>query len=104
VNGFLAVYVESVSITYSSYKKNSWTVSFVPMFSTSIEPGHIKALHNRFQNGLESLSLQITMMARSSPSLSWVDCITITAEALRLYRQQHHLVVEAYQTYLLQQC
>ena len=31
-----------------------------------------------------SLSLQITIVARSSPSRSWVDCTTITAEALDL--------------------
>jgi hypothetical protein len=31
-----------------------------------------------------SLSLQITIVARSSPSQSWVDCTTITAEALDL--------------------
>jgi hypothetical protein len=54
------------------------------MSSTSIEPDRIKASHNRFQNGMMSLSLQITMVARSSPSQSWVDCTTITAEALDL--------------------
>jgi putative transposase len=55
-----------------------------PMSSTSIEPDRIKASNNRFQNGMVSLSLQITMVARYSPSQSWVDCTMITAEALDL--------------------
>ena len=52
------------------------------MLSTSIEPGHIKALINRFQKGMVGLSLQFEMMARSSPFQPWVVCITIIAEVL----------------------
>jgi putative transposase len=43
-----------------------------------------QGIKQQFQNGMVSLSLQITMVARSSPSQSWVDCTTITAEALDL--------------------
>jgi hypothetical protein len=56
------------------------------MSSTLIEPDRIKALDNRFQNGLATLSLQIEMVARSSVCQSWVDCTTITAEMLDRYR------------------
>ena len=84
VNGFWAACVESVSITFSSSRRSSCIVSCMPISSTSIEPDRIKASHNRFQNGMVNLSLQIAMVARSSPSQSWVDCTTITAEALDL--------------------
>ena len=84
VNGFWAVSVESVSITCSSCRRSSWTVSFTPMSSTSIEPGRIKASNNSFQNSLVSLFNQITMLARYSPSPSWVDYTTIIAEVLEL--------------------
>src|SRR5258708_36660227 len=66
------------------FQEKQLIVSCMPMSSTSIEPDRIKASNNRFQNGMVSLSLQITMVARSSPSQSWVDCTTITAEALDL--------------------
>jgi hypothetical protein len=59
-------------------------VSFTPMSSTSIEPGRIKASSNSFQNSLVSLFNQITMVARSSPSQSWVDYTTSIAEVLEL--------------------
>jgi hypothetical protein len=40
VNAFWEVYDENVSITFSSFRKSSWIVSFMPMSSTSIEnPG-----------------------------------------------------------------
>ena len=42
----------------------------------------IKASGNRFQNGMVSLSIPITMMARSSPCQSWVAYTTITAGVL----------------------
>jgi hypothetical protein len=83
-NGFWAACVERVSITFSSSRRSNCIVSCMPMSSTSIEPDRIKALNNRFQNDMVSLPLQITMTARSSPSQSWVDCTTITAEALDL--------------------
>jgi hypothetical protein len=54
------------------------------MCSTSIEPGRIKASNNSFQNCLVSLLYQITMVARSTPSQSWVDYTTIIAEVLEL--------------------
>gem|GEM_PF-2552523 len=84
VSGFWGVCGESVSITCSSCKRNSWTASFTPMSSTSTEPGRIKASHNSFQNSLVSLLYQITMVARSTPSQSWVDYTTIIAEVLEL--------------------
>ena len=86
VNGFWGVCVESVSITCSSCKRSSWIVSFRPMSSTSIKPDPIKASDNRSQNSMVSQLLQITRVARSSPSLSWVDYTTITAEVLELSR------------------
>ena len=72
----------SVSITCSSLTRSSCSVSLLPMFSTSIRLDRIKASGDRFQNGLVGLFLHIEMMAGSSPCRSWVDCITITAEAL----------------------
>src|SRR5260370_22585853 len=40
VNAFWEVYDENVSITFSSFRRSSWIVSFMPMSSTSIEnPG-----------------------------------------------------------------
>ncbi len=86
VTAFWEVCGESVWITYSSSRRSSCSVSLVPMSSTSIEPDRIKASHNRFQNGLATLSLQIEMVARSSVCQSWVDCTTITAEVLDRYR------------------
>ena len=85
VSGFWAVYDESVPITCSSCRRSSWTVSFTPMSSTSIEPGHIKASDSSFQNNLVSLFNQITMVARSTPCQSWVDCTTSIAEVLELF-------------------
>jgi hypothetical protein len=76
---FLAACVESVSIILSSSGRSNCIVSCMPMSSTSIEPDRIKASHNRSQNSMVSLSLRITMVARSSPSQSWVACTTITA-------------------------
>ena len=84
VNGFWAACVESVSITFSSSRRSNCIVSCVPISSTSIKPDRIKASNNRSQNSMVNLSLQITMVARSSPSQSWVACTTITAEALDL--------------------
>ena len=84
VNGFWGVSVESVSITCSSCRRSSWTVSFTPLSSTSIEPGRIKASNNRSQNSMVSLLEQITMVARFSPCQSWVDYTTIIAEVLEL--------------------
>jgi hypothetical protein len=84
VNGFWAVCVESVLIIFSSSRRSSYIVSCMPMSSTSIEPDRIKASNNRFQNSMVSQFLRITRVARSSPSLSWVDYTTITAEALDL--------------------
>ncbi len=86
VSGFWGVCGESVSITFSSSRRSSWTVSFMPMSSTSIKPGRIKASDNSFQNSLVSLFNQITMVERSSPSRSWVDYTTIIAEVLELLR------------------
>src|SRR6266699_7074451 len=45
VNGFWAVCVASVSITCSSCQRSSWTASFMPMVSTSLEPGHRKRIN-----------------------------------------------------------
>jgi len=84
VNGLWAACGESVWITCSSFTRSSWTVSFMPMVSTSIEPGHIKASDNRSQYSVVSLFLWITREARSSACQSWVDYITITAEVLEL--------------------
>ncbi len=61
-------------------------MSFMPMCSTSIKPDRIKASHNRSQNSMVSLFLRITMLARFSPSRSWVDYTTLTAEVLELLR------------------
>ena len=87
VNAFWEVCGESVWITSSSSRRSSCSVSLVPKSSTSIEPDRIKASHNRFQNGLATLSLQIEMVARSSVCQSWVDCTTITAEVLDRYKR-----------------
>jgi hypothetical protein len=84
VNAFWEVSDESVSITCSSCRRSSWIVSFTPMSSISIEPGRIKASDNSFQNSTVSLFDQITMVARSSPSRSWVDYTTSIAEVLEL--------------------
>jgi hypothetical protein len=81
-----AVCVESVSITCSSLMRSSWTVSFMPMVSTSIKPGHIKASDNRSQNTGVSLCLWIIREARSSHCHSWVDYTTMTAAVLELLR------------------
>ena len=43
---------------------------------------HLRWQHHRFQHGMVSRFLWITREARSSPCQSWVDCTTITAEAL----------------------
>jgi len=45
-----------------------------------------KASNNRSQNSMVSLFLRITMLARFSPSRSWVDYTTITAAVLELLR------------------
>jgi hypothetical protein len=85
VNAFWEVYDESVSITFSSFRRSNWIVSFMPKSSIIIESGRIKALDNRFQNSVGSLVHQITMVARSSPSPFWVDYTTITEEVLELF-------------------
>jgi hypothetical protein len=84
VNSFWAACVESVSITFSSSRRSSCIVSCMPRSGTSIQPDRIKASNNRFQNGMVSLFLQITLEARSSPSHSCVDDTMMTAEALDL--------------------
>jgi len=71
-------------ISASSCRRSSWSMSFTPLSSTSIEPGRIKASTNSFQNSLVNLLYQITMGARSSPSQSWVDDTTMIAEVLEL--------------------
>ena len=86
VNGFWGVCGESASIIFSSSKRSSWIESCRPMCSTSIKPDPIKASHNRSQNSMVSQLLRIKRVARSSPSLSWVDYTTITAEELDLSR------------------
>ncbi len=83
-NAFWEVCGESVSITCSSSRRSIWTVSCTPISSISIEPDRIKASDNRFQNRMVSQFNQITMVARSSPSRSWVDCTTSIAEVLEL--------------------
>jgi hypothetical protein len=85
VNAIWEGYDESVSITCSSFRRSSWIVSFMPLSSPSIESGRIKASDNSFQNSMVSLVHQITMVARSSPSPSWVDSTTIIAEVLELF-------------------
>lgn len=84
VNGFWGVCGESASIIFSSSRRSNCIVSFVPMSSTSIKPGRIKASNNRSQNSMVRQFLRITRVARSSPSRSWVDYTTITAEVLEL--------------------
>jgi hypothetical protein len=84
VNAFWATCGENVSIICSSSRRSSWIVSFRPLSSTSIEPGHIKASHNTSQNSMGSLALRTPVVARFSPSRSWVDYTTITAEVLEL--------------------
>jgi len=86
VNGFWAVCDASVSITFSSCTRSSWTASFMLMSSTSIEPGHIKASDNRSQITLVNLFLGISREERSSPYQSLGDYTTITAEVLELFR------------------
>src|SRR5258708_28300880 len=86
VNGFWGVCGESGLITFSSSRRSSCIVSFRPMCSTSIKPDRIKASNNRSQNSMVSLFLRITMLARFSPSRSWVDYTTITAAVLELLR------------------
>jgi hypothetical protein len=54
------------------------------MSSTSIGLDHIKGSSSRFQTRVIDLFHQITMVARSSPSQSWVDYTMLTAEALDL--------------------
>jgi hypothetical protein len=85
VNAFWEVYDESVSITFSFCKRSNWIVSCMPMFSISIESGRIKASDNRFHYSMVSLVHQITMVARSSPTPSWVDYTPIIVEVLELF-------------------
>jgi len=49
VNGFWAVYDESVSITRLFYMRSSFTGCSMLMSSTSIVPDRIKGSRNRFQ-------------------------------------------------------
>ena len=68
---------------------------YIVTFNKHLTHMCFQSLHHRFVDwtkpsntslmlGMVSLFLQITMVARSSPSQSWVDCTTITAEALDL--------------------
>jgi len=55
------------------------------MSSTSIVPDRIKGSSNRFQNHIVEQVHEIRIVARSSPSQSWVDYTMIIEEAHKLF-------------------
>jgi homeodomain-containing protein len=87
VNAFSAVCVASVSISCSSSRRSSSIVCFTRMCSPSTRPGRIKGSGNGFQSSKLGQCQQITQVARSSPSQSWVVDIMITAEVPEFFQR-----------------
>ncbi len=85
VNACSGVCVESVLITCSSCMRSSFNGYWARMSATSTEPGRIKASGSRYQSHTLGQCQQITQLARSSPSPSWVDYITTIAGALEFF-------------------
>ena len=82
VNAFWGVCGANVLITCSSCMRSSFNGYSTRMSSTSTMPGRIKGSGSRFQIRKLGQYQQITQVARSSPSPSWVDYITTIAGAL----------------------
>jgi hypothetical protein len=85
VNAFSGVCVESVLITCSSCMRSSFNWYSTRMSATSTKPGRIKASGSRYQSHKLGQCQQITQLARSSDSPSWVDYITTIAGALEFF-------------------
>jgi hypothetical protein len=80
VNAFSQVCGASVSTICSSSMRGNSSECWVLTSSTSIGLDPIEGSSSRFQNRVMDLCHQITMVARSSPSQSWVDYTMLTAE------------------------
>src|SRR5579859_5635369 len=88
VNAFSEVCGASVSITCSSCMRSNSSGYSTRMYATSTEPGRIKGSSSRFPSRKLDQRQQITQVARSSPSRSWVVYIMTTAEAHEFFRER----------------